>query len=80
MSSQLRRFLFLLSIWQERPESAGSSAVWRYRLENARGGKHRGFASLDALTAYLVAQMELPDEIPVNKSSCPFDQNEGENP
>ena len=49
---------YILRVWQERPESAGQPAVWRFSLQDTREHQRVGFGSLDQLTAFLESQME----------------------
>ena len=53
---------FVVRLWQERPASPGRPAVWRCSVEDTRTGQRRGFAGLEALTAFLQAQMAAADE------------------
>ena len=48
-----KRFLYVLTLWQERPEIDDQPAVWRYSLEDPYSGERRGFGSLDGVTAFL---------------------------
>jgi hypothetical protein len=49
-----RRYLsYLLRLWQIR---SGGELVWRASLESARTGERTGFASVDALFAFLQQQ------------------------
>jgi hypothetical protein len=51
VSDQERRYIsYLLRLWQI--ESQGQ-LVWQASLEDSRTGKRRGFASVDALLAFL---------------------------
>ena len=43
------RFVYLLIVWQERPATSNTPAIWRFSLENVRTGQRRGFGSLKAL-------------------------------
>lgn len=55
MRREQRRYLsYLLRLWQIR---SGGELVWRVSLESSRTGEHTGFASLDALFAFLQQQM-----------------------
>jgi len=48
---------YLLRFWQERrPPAAGSA--WRFSLEDPHTGERQGFAGLEALLAYLQAEMD----------------------
>ncbi len=50
---------FLLVVWEERSRDPQVPAVWRFRLEDARTGKRRGFVSLEEVMAFI--QTELAD-------------------
>jgi hypothetical protein len=57
---------FLLTVWEEKSTEPEAPSVWRFRLEEARTGRRRGFASLEALTVFLRTELvsdrgELPD-------------------
>ena len=49
---------YLLTFWEERSRDPDAPAVWRFRLEEARTGQRRGFASLEALVAFLRAELD----------------------
>ena len=51
---------YLLTVWEERSEEPDTPSAWRFSLEEARTGKRRGFADLEALIAFL--RTELIDE------------------
>lgn len=53
MHKSLKRFIYLLSIWQERPAEPDMPAVWRISLEDARTGQRHGFGSLKQTLAFL---------------------------
>lgn len=44
---------YLLTVWQERNVDPSSPGAWRFSLEDARTGRRRGFAGLEALVAAL---------------------------
>ena len=44
---------YLLRFWQEQREHPDLSGTWRFSLEDPQSGERRGFASLEALTAFL---------------------------
>ena len=48
---------FLLTLWEERSRDRDSQ-VWRFRLEDPRTGRQRGFASLEALVEALKQEMD----------------------
>jgi hypothetical protein len=50
------RFIYVVTIWQERPASSDAPAVWRVRVEDARTGDKYGFTDLKQLMAFLKAQ------------------------
>jgi hypothetical protein len=62
MSNPSKRFVYVLTAWQERPASPQRTAVWRFSLEDTRAQQRRGFGDLTALTAFLEAQMEAGEE------------------
>jgi hypothetical protein len=62
MQDEPLRLVHLLTLWRERPARAGRPALWRFSVENVRTGERRGFASLEALMAFLRAQMEARGE------------------
>ena len=45
---------YLLRFWEERGEQ-GTSAAWRFSLEDPQTGQRQGFADLGSLTAWLEA-------------------------
>ncbi|MCD6291481.1 MAG: hypothetical protein J7M34_13340 [Anaerolineae bacterium] len=57
MSRPPGRWTQLLTIWLERPASTGRLAAWRFALEDVHSGERHGFASLEALVAFLQEQM-----------------------
>ena len=48
---------YLLTFWEERNQDPALPVVWRFRLEDPRTGRQRGFATLEALTAALGQEM-----------------------
>ena len=58
------RFVHLLTMWRERPAQPGQPALWRFSLEDPRTHQRRGFADLEALTAFLRAQMAEAETLP----------------
>lgn len=62
MQNPPRRFLYLLTMWQERPASPEHPAVWRFSLEDTRTDQRRGFGSLEGLVAFLRAQVEAGEQ------------------
>ena len=63
MSDGPLRIVHLLTLWQERPARGDQPALWRFSLEDARTRQRRGFGSLEALTAFLQAQMTDADPV-----------------
>lgn len=51
-----RYHAYLLRFWEERLQGEGGAVIWRFSLEDASSGKRRGFASLEALLAFLQEQ------------------------
>ena len=52
---------YLLRFWEERGEQ-GTSAAWRFSLEDPQSGQRHGFADLASLTAWLQASTERGDK------------------
>ncbi len=50
--------VYVLRLWQEQAASAEHLAEWRFVLEEPKTGQRRGFASLDALTAFLEIELQ----------------------
>jgi hypothetical protein len=48
---------YLLTLWEERGRDSSKPRVWRFRLEDPRTGKQRGFATVEALVAALESEM-----------------------
>ena len=63
------RFVQLLTMWCERPADAHQAALWRFSLKDVHTGERRGFGSLEALTAFLQAQMADTDPVPPDNPS-----------
>ncbi len=57
MTKPPKRFLYLLTLWQEQPMTADQPALWRFSLEDTRTRQRHGFATLDAMVAFLRARM-----------------------
>ncbi len=53
---------YLLRCWTEHSSRPDHGVVWRFSLENPHTGARHGFASFEALTAFLALQ--LSDEPP----------------
>lgn len=49
--------VYLLRVWRERPALPGRPAVWRFSLEDTRTRQRRGFATLEALVAFLRVEL-----------------------
>ena len=57
---------YLLTTWEERSQGPEVPAAWRFALQDPRSGQRRGFATLEALVAFLRTELisdedELPD-------------------
>jgi hypothetical protein len=64
MSEGTRGYVsYLLRLWQAR---TGGQWIWRASLESTRGGERQGFASLEALFAYLRKQARVPPDLGEN--------------
>jgi len=50
---------YLLRFWEERGEQ-GTSAAWRFSLEDPQSGQRHGFADLASLTAWLQVSTDRP--------------------
>jgi hypothetical protein len=48
---------FVLRLWATE-DAETDTRIWRFSLEDTRTGVRRGFATLEALVAFLVAQMQ----------------------
>jgi hypothetical protein len=48
---------FILTLWEERSQDPAAPPVWRFRLEIARTGERRGFATLKDVMVYLEDHM-----------------------
>ena len=44
---------YLLRFWEERGQQPDLPPAWRFSLEDPHTGERRGFASLEALVAFL---------------------------
>ena len=47
---------YMLRLWEERRNSPDAPGTWRFSLEDAHTGEKQGFASLEALLAFLQEQ------------------------
>jgi len=63
---QPRYLSYLLRLWQV--ESTGQW-VWRASVEDSRTGERRGFASIDALLAFLREQTDVATDSLENKNT-----------
>lgn len=52
---------YLIRLWEERSEEP-PMAVWRCSLEDPLTGQRHGFANLEALTAWLQAELASPGQ------------------
>ena len=67
MSEQERCYLsYLLRLWQI--ESKGQ-LVWRASLEDARTGERQGFASIEALLAFLRTVADTVTDLPEDENA-----------
>ena len=62
---------YLLRCWQETTSTQLAAAAWRFSLEDPRTGERHGFASFDALIAFL--HERLLDE-PIGSSVAPDEE------
>ena len=56
MQSSTKRFVYVLTGWQERTASSERPAVWRFSLEETHVERRHGFGSLGELMAFLAMQ------------------------
>ncbi len=49
-------YAFLLRMWEENGQLLDEQGVWRFSLEDSQTGQRKGFASLEKLVAFLLAQ------------------------
>jgi hypothetical protein len=47
---------FVLRTWHESSLEAAETGIWRYSLEDPHSGERYGFATIDALVAFLQSQ------------------------
>jgi len=57
-----RYHTLLVTFWEERNQDPNLPNVWRFRLENPRTGRRRGFANLEALVEALKCEVGESDE------------------
>jgi hypothetical protein len=50
--------VYLLRLWQERPASCESPAVWRYSVEDTRTHQRHGFGNLEDLMEFFRTREE----------------------
>ena len=48
---------FVLRVWQERGSGPAETAACRYSLEDPHSGERHGFATIEAMCAFLHSQM-----------------------
>ena len=60
-SSDLKYRTFLLRWWREKGSLARDRSAWRFSLEEVGQSRRRGFSSLQALTAFLDAELHSDD-------------------
>jgi hypothetical protein len=66
MPTESRRYLAcMLRLWQV---GSGEEPTWRASLENPHTGERRGFANLEALCQFLMAQTRTTDKRPDQSS------------
>lgn len=53
---------YLLRCWQERSQQPEHLGVWRFSLQEPHSGQRRGFASLEALMAFLETQLAIDED------------------
>jgi hypothetical protein len=51
---------YLLTVWEERNVDPDLPVTWRFSIEDARTGRRRGFAGMEALVAAL--QQEIAED------------------
>jgi hypothetical protein len=47
----------MLRCWEVRSPDPGGPATWRFSVEDPHNGQKHGFANLEALTAFLQAEL-----------------------
>jgi hypothetical protein len=52
---------FMLRCWEVRSPQPGGAAAWRFSLEDPHTGQKHGFADLEALNAFLEAELAQTD-------------------
>ena len=57
-----RYHIYLLTLWEERNEDPNSPTMWRFRLEDPRTGRRRGFANVEALVEALKREVNESDK------------------
>ena len=62
-----RRFVYVLTFWEERPATEARPAVWRFSLENPHARQRLGFGSLSDLTTFLRQEISVSDEQPISQ-------------
>jgi hypothetical protein len=61
---QPRYQAYMLRLWETRSERSGSPSTWRFSLEDVETRQKSYFADLEALVAFLRAEMERDDDGP----------------
>jgi hypothetical protein len=49
--------VYVLRLWREQMDADDQPAVWRFSLDDTATGKRYGFGNIEALVAYLSAQI-----------------------
>ncbi len=65
---------WLLRCWEVRGPGPGPPMAWRCSLEDPHTGERRGFASLEALVAFLQAELALGCDAPPAGDPSPAGQ------
>ncbi len=53
-----RYYAYMLRCWAESTASPNQPVIWRFSLEDPHTGVRLGFASFEALVAFLVAELQ----------------------
>jgi len=48
---------YLLTVWEDQSAEPDMPSAWRFSLEEARTGRRRGFAGLEALIVFLRTEL-----------------------
>lgn len=57
LNKSLRYRAYLLRCWEERSQHPAFLPVWRFSLEDPHTGQRYGFANIEALVAFLSAEL-----------------------